>query len=326
MSNRHARRAQASVARRGGLGPSAVEHNAVERGAAEHNVLAVIVSYRGIDGLTSENLEQMKDVMLGAGHGFAHKTIRRTPLDLARNESFTCVRATPATAALFLDDDCQIDPAWLPRGVALLDAGLDVVTVPVRLRGEEIVFNIDPLGLPVDVAGERVMEVRWTGFGCVLVKRSVIDTMHEKLPTLHYESKKFPGMTSAGLFRSEILPNRTLGMPGDPNARQYVLDDRVWSLRARALGIKLYATIDVDTCHDGYVGNFGKLFDACVICKSCREKDAALGDGGAEIPDGASFHCCRCGAGEGLVNMHRPVALMTGALVTSAPATGALAT
>ena len=305
--SRHERRAAAAVTRRGG-GPRAVPSDMASATASEHNVLAVIISYRGLDGLTSENLEQIKDVMLTSGHGFAHKTIRRTPLDLARNESFTLVRSTEATAALLLDDDCQIDPFWLPRALALLDAGLDVVTAPVRLRGEQVVFNIDPLGLPVDVAGERVMEVRWTGFGCVLIRRQVIDTMHEKLPTLHYESKKYPGMTSAGLFRSEILPNRVLGMPGDPTARQYVLDDRVWSLRAGVLGIKIHATIDVDTCHDGYVGNFGELFDRCIVCSNCRN-GLPEGESFEDVPDGSNLKCLKCGAVTGLVNTHRPIAV-----------------
>jgi hypothetical protein len=306
--SRHDRRAEASARRR----MRAVSSATTAAEAAEHNVLCVIVSYRGLDGLTSENLEQIKDTMLGVGHGFAHKTIRRTPLDLARNESFTLVRSTQATSALFLDDDCQVDPHWLPRALALLDAGLDVVTAPVRLRGEEIVFNIDPIGLPVDVAGERVMPVRWTGFGCVLMKRSVIDTMHEKLPSLHYESQRYEGMTSAAIFQSAIVPNKILGMPGDPASRRYVLDDRIWSLRAAALGIKVHATIDVDACHDGYVGNFGKMFDRCIICSGCREELPTEDFSSSEdVPDGSNLRCLQCDSTTGLVNTHRPLSAVT---------------
>ena len=38
----------------------------------------------------------MKDHALSKGIGFAYKVIPRTPLDLARNESLTLVRTTPA--------------------------------------------------------------------------------------------------------------------------------------------------------------------------------------------------------------------------------------
>lgn len=302
--NRQERRALESVDRRAKRNPVPV--SAPE--TAEHNVLCVIVSYRGLDGLTSENLEHIKDAMFTAGHGFAHKTIRRTPLDLARNESFTLVRTTEATSALLLDDDCQIDPLWLPRALSLLDAGLDVVTAPVRLRGEEIVFNIDPVGLPVSIAGERVMQVRWTGFGCVLMKRSVIETMHEKLPSLHYESQRYEKMMSCAVFQSAIVPNKLLGVGGDPATRRYVLDDRIWSLRAAALGIKVHATIDVDTCHDGFAGNFGQMFDRCIICTGCRE-EMVLQEFPSlvAIPDEANLQCFKCGATANLLNTHRPI-------------------
>jgi hypothetical protein len=104
------------------------------------------------------------------------------------------------------------------------------------------------------------MECSWTGFGCVLVLRNVLEVMFQRYPKLQYRSVKVPGAMSCGLFRSDIVPASMAGLEGE--SREYMLDDHVWSLRALASGFKIHATVDARTCHDGFVGCFGETLDA----------------------------------------------------------------
>jgi hypothetical protein len=243
----------------------------------------------------------MKDAALVAGVGFAYKVISRTPLDLARNESLTLVRTTSATAALLLDDDVQVAPEWIVSAARLLSDSLPVLTVPVRLRGDGTVFNVALTELPRLEKAQRIARTLWTGFGAVLISRKTIDTMHDRFPNLHYESYRYPDQTSCALFQSQVATCRALGE--DRDGRKYILDDRVWSLRAQSLGIPIYATVDVDTCHDGHVGNFGKMLDACIVCAKCLpEKKESFRD----IPNGSIFRCAKCGSRDGLVNTYCP--------------------
>lgn len=269
-----------------------------------HSILAVVVSYHGICGPTVECLDAMKDHALSKGIGFAYKVIPRTPLDLARNESLTLIRTTSATAALLLDDDVQVDSDWISSAVGLLSSDMPVITAPTRLRTVTPAFNVNLTELPHLKNGQRVARTLWTGFGAVLISRPVIDQMHDHFKNLHYASYRHTGQTSCALFRSEIATNRALGNVGDPNEKVYILDDRVWSLRAQSLGIQIYATIDVNTCHDGYVGNFGVLLDSCILCGSCLS--GKVFENQKLIPDGSIFKCLKCDSRDGLVNTYCP--------------------
>jgi hypothetical protein len=280
--NRHNRQAQKS---HGGVIESA------------QDILCVVASYGGVSGETVECLDQMKDHALAAGVGFAYKIISRTPLDLARNESLTLVRSTQATAALLIDDDVQVSPEWITTAAKLLSKKLPVLSAPVRLRGEGTIFNVALTELPWLQDTCRVARTLWTGFGAVLISRDTIDRMHDAFPNLHYESYRYPNQTSCALFKSEVASKKVLGADGE--GRKFILDDRVWSLRAESLGIPIHATIDVDTCHDGRAGNFGKMLDACIVCRNCDARD-----GLERIPDGSIFKCWKCKARSNLVNTY----------------------
>jgi hypothetical protein len=279
--NRHQRRARES------------------QGGTTGNILCVVASYSGVSGETVECLDQMKDVALSHGIGFAYKVISRTPIDLARNESLTLVRTTQATAALLVDDDVQIDPKWIVSAAGLLSERLPVLTAPVRLRAERTVFNVDVIELPWLTRNCRVARTTWTGFGAVLISKAVIDQMHNHFSQLHYESHRYPGQTSCALFKSEVATCRVLGE--DRDGRKFILDDRVWSLRAQSLKIPIYATVDVDTVHDGRPGNFGKMLDLGILCGRCVGE---MKDGFWEIPNGSIFKCNKCGSLTGLVNTY----------------------
>jgi hypothetical protein len=95
------------------------------------------------------------------------------------------------------------------------------------------------------------------------VSRVILEEMHARLKALHYRSHVRPELTSCAIFQSAIVPAYTLRADeANPDARLYVLDDRVFSLRSTTLGFEIWATIDTETCHDGYVGTFGKMLDA----------------------------------------------------------------
>lgn len=292
--NRHARRMQSATEATG------APHALVSKPQNLQNILCVVVSYRGVSPATVENLDVMKEEALSKNIGFAFKVIGRLPLDLARNESWTFVRSTSATAALFLDDDVQVDPTWLPNAVRLLSENVPVVTAPTRLRRPgTTIFNVALTELPHFVSGQRVARTIWTGFGAVLVTRHIIDYMHEKYVDRHYKSTRNPGKTSCDLFSSTIATN--LWTSDDPNERHFVLDDIAWSLRARDLDIPIYATIDVDTTHDGLAGNFGRMLDACILCKKC------LGDKkAAHIETDSILRCAKCSSTTNLFNLYTP--------------------
>jgi hypothetical protein len=264
--SRHDRRAQAAMDRKGMAVSQIVSGY---KNVAGHNVLALVVSYHGAKIETIKNLFGLEHAAQDAGHSFAVNGVGRTPLDLARNETVTQLLASKATVGLFLDDDCQVDEKWLPIALSLLSEERGIITAPCRLRGEKTVFNIAPTSPPFEVNGVRLMECSWTGFGCVLISRGVLETMHTRFAKLHYHSHFVPGAMSCGMFRSDIAPRRLLDIAeGDPEGRMYVLDDHIWSLRARASGFRIHATIDVNTVHDGYAGNFGATLTAHEAAKA----------------------------------------------------------
>lgn len=236
------------------------------------HVLALVPSYHGASIETIKNLFAIEDVLRSQGHLFSFDGIGRTPLDLARNENATKFLSSNADIAIFMDDDCQVDPEWLGAAVEILGSRViddyeaskvEILSAPCRLRQEKIVFNIAPCDNPVWLHGMRIMECIWTGLGCVLVTRNVIEKMFDVAKNLQYQSWKTPGATSCALFKSEVVPVRILQTPDeDPEARVYVLDDRVFSLRAKATGFSIWAGIDAETCHDGLKGVFGETLDA----------------------------------------------------------------
>lgn len=187
------------------------------------------------------------------------------PLDLARNELATVFLSTTADVAWCLDDDVQAEPSWIPRVVSAIDAGCKIVSAPCKMRSTGNLFNVvpsDPFTVE-EVGGTRVMGCKWTGFGCVLIHRSVFETMmslakkgEHGLRT--YRSTVMPDRDSCTLFQSEAVPAKELFPGVGFEHNEYTLDDKIFSLRVQKAGFKIYAAIDVPTAHRGLAGCLGE--------------------------------------------------------------------
>lgn len=220
-----------------------------------HNVFVSLPSVRGVHPETVWNLFDMRTELEKGGDRLHGSSTYRVPLDLARNESATIFLSTTCDTNLLLDDDVQIAAEWLPKMVAALDQGCDIISAPCRMRSEGNLFNIIPLTDPMEFAGLRVVECAWTGLGCVLVARRVIEKLFELEPE-KYRSTHMPQKMSAAIFKSMIVPAQRFFIEAPKDIQLYVLDDRVFSLKAIEAGFKIHAAIDVPTKHDGLTGCF----------------------------------------------------------------------
>ncbi len=223
-----------------------------------HNVFVSLPSARGVHPDTVWNLFNMRTELEKVGDRLHGSSTWRMPLDLARNEGATVYLSTTCDINLLIDDDCQAQAEWLPKMVAALDAGCDIVSAPCRMRSEGNLFNIIPLTEPEEIGGLRVVECAWTGLGVVLVKRRVLEKLSADPDEEHYRSVLMPQRTSAAIFKSRVVPAQKFFVEAPADLSVYVLDDRVFSLKAIAAGFKIHAAIDVPTVHDGMTGCFSE--------------------------------------------------------------------
>lgn len=266
-----------------------------------HNVLVTIPSARGVHPQTLSCVFDLRTELEKRGHRLHLGHVYRMPLDLARNELVTAFLSTACDLNLWLDDDCQIEPAHVEYLFDAIEGGCDIVSAPCRMRGENNLFNIVPIGEVSSMGRARVVECAWTGFGAVMVRRAVWEKMHagaverDKMRNRSepecYLSTLMPPRISAGFFKSMVVPARRfdLGAPEDMNI--YLLDDRAFSARAHDAGFKIHAAIDVATAHDGMRGCFAEeleRFDRARAVEHTRARIKALVDiNGKPIDRGA---------------------------------------
>jgi hypothetical protein len=263
----------------------------------------------------------MRTVLERYGHRLHLATVYRMPLDLARNELALAFHESTADLQLWCDDDAWLEPIANPQNVmALIDCiehGCDIVSAPCRMRnvhGGPNHFNIDPIS-EIGTAGQtRVVECTWTGFGAVMVHRRVFEKMYadaiafdagllkdekagRRLRSIEprtYASQMMPGKIAASLFKTMNIPARLYADDAPEGVAVPSLDDKAFCFRAREAGFKIHAAIDVTTCHDGMVGNFG-------------EELAKMQTAAAEVAE-EQRHIGNPAAGSGLVdNMGRPL-------------------
>jgi hypothetical protein len=226
---------------------------------ALQNLFVSCPSVRGVHPLTMWNVFDMRTEVEKAGHRLHGSGVYRMPLDLARNEMATVFLSTTCGLNLLLDDDVQLPVAeWVVQMMIALECdGCDIVSAPCRMRSEGNLFNIVPTTAPFMLGGLRVVECAWTGLGAVMLKRSALEKLFEVEPE-KYRSHLMPERTSAAIFRSRVEGAKQFFIEAPDDLNLYLLDDRVFSMKAHAAGLKIHAAIDVPTVHDGMAGCFSE--------------------------------------------------------------------
>jgi hypothetical protein len=231
-----------------------------------HNLFVSLPSARGVHPQTMWNVFDMRTELERAGHRLHGSSVYRMPLDLARNEMATIFLTTTCDLNLLLDDDCQVDRDWIVKMMGAMDEGCDILSAPCRMRDHShggaqdwSPFNVRPIGEITEVGDLRVDICEWTGLGAVLVKRKVIETLYAA--DAKYGSRLMPGNLSAAIFNSRVAPAKELLADAPEELNVHMLDDVVFSLKARKAGFKIHAALDVPTVHDGMVGCFGAELD-----------------------------------------------------------------
>lgn len=246
-----------------------------------HDVFVSLPSARGVHPSTVWALFDMRTELEKVGSYLHGSSIYRLPVDLARNEGVTIFLSTTADMNLLLDDDVQIAAEWLPKMVEALCNGCDIITVPCKMRSEGNLYNIIPLTDPLAVGGLRVVECAWTGLGCVLVARRVIEKLFELEPE-KYRSTHMPPRMSAAIFKSQVVSAQKFFVERAVGAEEeyvYVMDDRVFSLKAIAAGFKIHAAIDVPATHDGISGCFSEDLERLAHMQRSRHEGLIGPDG-----------------------------------------------
>ncbi len=105
------------------------------------------------------------------------------------------------------------------------------------------------------------MELAATGFGCVAIRRQVIERMIAKHDELRCRSTAFHGLKTWAMFDSFVAPADEVGLGDGDDTPMHFDDDYGWSIRARRLGVRLFAAIDVPTLHRGIRCAMGEEFD-----------------------------------------------------------------
>lgn len=228
-----------------------------------HHLFVSIPSARGIHPMTMWNVHNMRTVLEAAGHRLHGSSVYRMPLDLARNEMATAYLSTTADLNLLLDDDVQVEEAWMVKMIEAVDAGCEIVSAPCRLRDHShggaqpaAIFNVRPIGDVQERGGLRVDLCEMTGLGAVLVTRRVMERLHQT--NTKYPSRLMPGHESADIFTSRVEPASSLVAGAPEDLSVYMLDDMVFSMKVRQLGFTIHAAIDVPTVHDGMAGCLGR--------------------------------------------------------------------
>lgn len=259
-----------------------------------HSILLTIPSARGVHPMTFGEVLNLQNEIQALGHKFYHAELYRLLLDQARNEFVTAfMSGTSCDLQLCLDDDVQVEPKHFGIMLEAIDNGAAIVTAPCRMRSEGNLFNIIPTTEITQLGKARVVECAWTGFGCVLIHRRVWEKFYEHYKALEekpackecghkerhlYRSTIVPGARSMDVFRSEVVPARRFFLEAPEEQNEYVLDDRVFSLKALELGFKIHATIDVATKHDGIAGQFSAELERI---QNAQKRAAMMGDGRA---------------------------------------------
>lgn len=254
------------------------------------SLFVLLPSVRGIHPQTFWYCNDWRTELEKAGHYFCGGSVYRMPLDTARNELHTAFLRTTADVACWLDDDVQVDPGWIPKMLQAVLDGVDVLSAPCRLRDHTAggsqetanLFNVTPVGLPIERSGLRLLKCQSTGLGCVMVSRRAMQKLHDACEP-KYESRMSPGRKSAPIYRSEVIQANLVNPQASPNIHVYMQDDFVFSTLCLKAGIEIFCAGDVPTCHDGLPGTFFAAAEKLDKLRAAKAGKPLLGPDGRPV-------------------------------------------
>jgi len=253
-----------------------------------NNIFVACPSYRGA---SEEDVKQLvsAEKLEAAGYPYAVCVCKgMAHLDLARAELQAVYWKNKENFPLlgWQDDDVLVDSGSYLEMLRILERrpDIDVIVAPYKLRfsGERgapvggHLYSVSASKLEPDKDG--VCPVVWTGLGCVVVRKSVVERLYAKYPELCFPSET--GSLACGVFNSLVVD----GKEYDPSRedRMFLGDDRSWSHRLGKAGVTVWAYLDAVTNHRGIVGCLGE--DLRVTASApAQEKSALLGPDGKPL-------------------------------------------
>jgi hypothetical protein len=212
-------------------------------------VFAAFPSYKGISDVEARE-RFAEGALRAAGHDTALAVLRgHALLDYARAELTAVFKSSGFDMVLYQDDDVAIEPSSICRMVKLAaDRGI-VVVAPYRLRTIGNMFSVFPIGEP-DADG--LVKCMWTGLGCVLVPKQVIEKLYVAYAGLLFRSE-LTSTEACGLFNALVVD------AGEYEAQKkgqgvFLGDDRAFSHRLLEQCIPIYADVYAVTDHRGLRG------------------------------------------------------------------------
>lgn len=243
-------------------------------------LFVAVPSYRGI---SEEQAKKNSDAvaLAAAGHSAQFAVLNGHALiDQARAELVTVFRSGDADAILMQDDDVMIDGDSI---LDMLKCEQGVVSAPCRMRSDGFLFNVVPITEPEGANGVLLAHTLWTGLGCVLVRREIIEAMCVEFEALHYKSQILPGKRSIALFNSLLVPCSELEEGGSSEENDFLGDDRAFSVRLRSMAIPIWASLDARTIHRGIKGCMGDELRARGAISTPRRAGRILGPDGQPL-------------------------------------------
>ena len=231
-------------------------------------LLLVVPSYRGISAADARALIGADELQRSGIQVAVHCVRRVALLDYARNELLAVAHASGAAYTLWQDDDTRTDSSSIREMIALAEtSGVDVLSAPVEMKRDTLPRqpNVGLSGGPVaTAAGSLVAQIAWTGLASVLVSRRATAALVESCRERHYR----PHPTSIAILQRLGAPPRawnvfgSLTVPataltpeerGDAKDDEQVFigDDKVFSYRAREVGLTMRAFLQAVTDHAG---------------------------------------------------------------------------
>jgi hypothetical protein len=213
----------------------------------------VFAAFPSYNGITEEEAKRRcaEPALVAKGHGVGVCVIvGEALLDVVRASLTTVFMKSKADLVLYMDDDVAIDGESICKMVELA-ATYPVISAPCRMRGDGR-YNVHPTSMPDE---HGMMVCSWTGLGCVLVTRKVIEKMYAAYPRLWFKRATMPEATLVGLFNSVVVDAREFDPNTPDGVGMHLGDDQAFSYRLRAQHIPIHAYVDAKTDHRGLPGN-----------------------------------------------------------------------